>query len=144
MVFRQHMFKKGLPLMNRAMDAYALRQQTTAKNIANASTPHYRPERVKFEELFHKQNVVISGTETSSGGASMNIPIGKTTGDAEEGIKAERNIPEPDIFFSGETHVNIDKEMSEMAQNQIRFSFVSQRTKAYFRGMSNAITGSSR
>lgn len=130
--------------MNRAMDAYALRQQTTAKNIANASTPHYRPERVRFEELFHKQNVVIQGTETTSGGDAFNIPIGKQTGDAEEGVKAEREIPEPDIFFSGETHVNIDKEMSEMAQNQIRFRFVSLRTKGFFQGMSNAITGTSR
>jgi len=129
--------------MNRAMDAYALRQQTTAKNIANASTPHYRPERVRFEELFHKQNVVISGAKTQ-GSDSVNIPIGKRTGDAEEGVKAEREIPEPDIFFSGETHVNIDKEMSEMAQNQIRFRFVSLRTKSYFQGMSNAITGTSR
>ncbi|GAB5464837.1 MAG: flagellar basal body rod protein FlgB [Candidatus Kapaibacteriales bacterium] len=144
MIFRQHMFKKGLPLMNRAMDAYALRQQTTAKNIANGSTPHYRPERVKFEELFHKQQVMISGV-APEGSSSKAIPIGRQVGDQTEiGEKAERAIPEPEIFFSGDTHVNIDKEMSEMAQNQIRFRFVSLRAKAYFQEMSNAITGQAR
>lgn len=141
MVFRQHMFKKGLPLMNRAMDAYALRQQTHAKNIANATSPLYRPEKVKFEELFHKQNVVIRGASS----ADNHIPLGKRSGeDVEEGYKADREIPEPEIFFSGETHVNVDKEMSELAQNQIRFSFVSKKANGFFTGLSSSITGRSR
>ena len=45
--------------MNKALDAYALRQQTFAKNIANADTPNYRPEKVEFEELFHREEVVL-------------------------------------------------------------------------------------
>lgn len=121
------------------MDAYALRQQTTAKNIANATSPRYRPERVKFEELFVQQEVVIKG----GGSDDFHIPIGKNAGDDVEGEKMDREIPEPEIFFSGETHVNIDKEMSEMAQNQIRFRFASLATKKFFNGMSNAIRGSS-
>lgn len=139
MVFRQHLFKNRLPLMNRAMDAYALRQQTTAKNIANATSPRYRPERVKFEELFVQQEVVIKGGTDDD----FHIPIGKNSGDDVEGEKMDREIPEPEIFFSGETHVNIDKEMSEMAQNQIRFRFASLATKKFFSGMSSAIRGSS-
>lgn len=139
MIFRQHLFKNRLPLMNRAMDAYALRQQTTAKNIANATSPKYRPERVKFEELFVNQEVVLKGS-TSEGN---HIPIGMSNGEDVEGEKMDREIPEPEIYFSGETHVNIDKEMSEMAQNQIRFRFASLSTKKFFSGMSSAIRGSS-
>ncbi|MFY8160260.1 MAG: flagellar basal body rod protein FlgB [Candidatus Kapaibacteriota bacterium] len=138
MIFRQHLFKNSLPLMNRAMDAYSLRQQTTAKNIANATSPRYRPERVKFEELFVNQEVVIKGG-TDDG---VHIPIGKSSGNDIEGEKMNREIPEAEIFFSGETHVNIDKEMSEMAQNQIRFRFASMATKKFFNGMSSAIRGS--
>lgn len=36
-------------LMLRALDGLAARQTITAQNIANASTPNYRPLRVSFE-----------------------------------------------------------------------------------------------
>lgn len=140
------MFKSRLPLMNRAMDAYSLRQQTTAKNIANATSPRYRPERVKFEELFHDQEVVIKGSTTEGsdvGSSAANIPIGKLAGDDVEGEKENRAIPEAEVYFEGETHVNVDKEMNEMAQNQIRYRFASMATKKHFNGMLSSIRGSS-
>jgi len=140
MLFRQHMFKNRFPLMNRALDAYALRQQTTSKNIANSTSPHYRPERVRFEELFHKQSITIRGAKSDEAGIS-HIPIGRTSDEDIPGDKIDREIPEPEIFFSGETHVNIDKEMSEMAQNQIRFRFASSRVKGVFNKMTSAIRG---
>lgn len=137
MVFRFHMFKEGLPLMNRALDAYALRQQTISKNIANATSPHYRPERVKFEEFFHRQQIVIGGSREFHN----DIPMGNAHRDIKEGEKAPKDIPEPEIFFEGETHVNIDHEMSQLAQNQIRFKFGSQMANRFFDGISNSISG---
>jgi flagellar basal-body rod protein FlgB len=140
MVFRYHLFKKGVPLMNRALDAYALRQRTTAKNIANVNSPHYRPEYVKFEEFFQDQNVVIKGHKSDG----HHIPLGKPDTVDIEGENNPRAIPAPEIYFSGETHVNIDKEMSEMAQNQIRFRFASLRMNGFFTGLTNSITGNIR
>lgn len=140
MVFRKHLFSDKLPLMNRAMDAYSLRQQTTSKNIANETTPFYRPERVKFEEYFHQQEVVVKGAEVE-GSSSVSIPLGKSSSEDMIGDKMNRAIPEPEIFMSGESHVNIDKEMSEMAQNQIRFRFASSMTKRFFGGLGSAVRG---
>lgn len=125
--------------MNSALDAYALRTTTTAKNIANVTSPQYRPERVKFEEFFQNQEV----TETGSLTDEHHIPLGKPDESAVSGEVEDSPIPKPEIYFSGETHVNIDKEMSEMAQNQIRFRFASGAVKHYFQGMSSAIRGTS-
>jgi flagellar basal body rod protein FlgB len=50
-------------------------------------------------------------------------------------------VPKPEIYFSGETHVNIDREMSKMAENQIRFRFGSLMVNKFFRGMSSSIFG---
>lgn len=122
------------------MDAYSLRQQTTSKNIANETTPFYRPERVKFEEYFHQQEVVVKGAEVE-GSSSVSIPLGKSSSEDMIGDKMNRAIPEPEIFMSGESHVNIDKEMSEMAQNQIRFRFASSMTKRFFGGLGSAVRG---
>ncbi|MDC1067592.1 hypothetical protein OAQ99_00380 [Candidatus Kapabacteria bacterium] len=123
--------------MNRALDAYSYRQQTISKNIANATSPHYRPERVKFEELFHKQEVSLQGTRDYN----TSMPVGKAYGDAPTGEKTPKEIPEAEIFFSGDTHVNIDHEMSQLAQNQIRHKFGTEMTGRFFGGISKSISG---
>lgn len=137
MVFRNHLFKGRPQLMNRALDAYTLRQRTTATNIANVNSPHYRPQRVKFEEFFYDQDVVVKGQKSDN----HHIPLGKKEIVDIKGERMDREIPEPEIYFSGETHVNIDKEMSEMAQNQIRFRFASKMMNRYFTGVQSSITG---
>lgn len=137
MLVKDFLYNKKLPLMTKALDSYALRQQTTAKNIANADTPNYRPERVRFEELFHNEEVVLKGVETNSG----HIPLGKVNSGVPVGEKEYRDIPEAEVFFSGENHVNLDKEMAESAENQIRFRLVSKMVSKYFNGISNSIKG---
>ena len=133
------MFKNRLPLLNKGLDAYALRQSTTARNIANATTPHYIPEKVKFEELFHSEQINLSGSKTDEN----HIPIGSPKGDDISADVTNAEIPKPEIYFEGDSHINIDKEMSIMAENQIRFKFASQMTKSYFSGLSSAIRGTS-
>ncbi len=137
MLIRDHLFKNKVPLMNSAMDAYALRQRTIAKNIANVDSPHYRPEMVKFEEFFHQQEVVIKGTSTDN----FHIPVGVQNPNVPTGEVNPAEVPSSQVYFSGETHVNIDKEMAELAQNQIRFRFASNMMGKFFRGLTSAITG---
>lgn len=137
MYFRFHLFKKDLPLLNRALDCYAMRQKSTSKNIANINSPHYRPEVVKFEEFFQRTGAVLAGTKNNA----RSIPLGKPSIEDIEPEVHPRRIPGEDIYFSGETHVNIDKEMSEMAQNQIRFKFGSLATKNFFTGLTQSATG---
>lgn len=125
-----------IPLISKALGAYALRQKVTARNMANATSPYFQPSRVKFEELFHPKDVSLKGSK-AEGVNSM--PIGPM--DEKDIIpeKEGRYIPQSEIMMSGETHVNIDKEMSEMAQNQIRFSFGSKMAKEYFADIGKAI-----
>ncbi len=138
MSVRDLMFRGRLPLLNRAMDTYALRQKTIAQNIANATTPNYRPERVRFEEEFQRLQGVVAQGETTD---DRHIPMGAPRPEAIEGTAEDAAIPKPEVFFSGESHVNIDKEMSQLAENQIRFRFASRMTARYFKGMQGAIKG---
>ncbi len=138
MSFKYHLFKEKVPLLNKALDTYALRQQTIARNIANANSPGFKPGKVKFEELFREQQQIVArGTTTNE----KHIPLGKKEQAEISGERAEQDIPEPEMFFSGENSVNIDKEMSEMAENQIRFRFASRTLRNYFLKMQSAISG---
>ncbi len=138
MSVRDLMFRGRLPLLNRAMDTYALRQKTIAENIANATTPNYRPERVRFEEEFQRLQGVVAQGETTN---DKHIPMGAPALGSIEGTAEDAAIPKPEVFFSGESHVNVDKEMSALAENQIRFRFASRMTARYFKGIQSAIKG---
>lgn len=134
---RFHLFKDKLPLYNRALDAYALRQETTARNIANAQTPNYRPERVKFEELFDTMISEAKGVQTDG----RHIPIGPQPPGSVIGEAGDAEIPRAEVLFSGESHVNIDKEMAQLAENQIRFRLASRMTAGLFQKLQSAIRG---
>jgi flagellar basal-body rod protein FlgB len=136
-IYRQFLFKEKLPLINKALDAYSMRQKVSAQNIANATTPGYSPQKVSFEEQFQKEGMVLAGLRDDD----MHIPIG--TQDSREAYpEAEAaEVPEPDIYFSGDSHVNIDKEMTELAENQIRFRLASRMAGKYFQEVSSAISG---
>lgn len=137
MLVKNHLFKNRVPLMNSALDAYALRQKTIAKNITNVNTPNYIPEKVRFEEEFHREQVVLRGIESSS----SHLPVGDQSNRKTDSIAYKADVPEPEIYHSGETHVNIDKEMGELARNQIRARFASQMLSKYFKGLNSSITG---
>lgn len=132
-----YLFSGRLPLLNRALDAYTMRQHISSKNIANANTPNYRPERVKFEEEFQKAQIALKGKRSTP----MHIPIGPPAPGSVKAEEINATIPRPEIFFSGDTHVNIDREMADLAENQIRYRMVTRITNGYFRSMQSAIKG---
>lgn len=70
------------------------------------------------------------------------IPIGINNEDNDVVAEVEvPEVPQPEVYMSGESHVSIDKEMAELAQNQIRYRFAARAVKSYFQGMQNAISG---
>ena len=128
------LYKNKIPLLNSALDTYALRMTTAAKNIANVNTVGYKSERVRFEELFSEQ-LEIQGKRTNV----KHIPVGRLP-DGTYDIQ-ERQVPQTEIMKSGENDLDIDKEMSEVAQTQIKFQFASQSVNKYFKLLGAAITG---
>ncbi len=134
-----HLFKAKVPLLNTALDAYSMRQRTIARNIANATSPNYRPERVKFEEEFARLQGVATQGERSD---KRHIAIGPAKSDGVQPAVEDAPVPQPEILFSGDSHVNIDNEMANLAQNQIRHRFASRILSRYFKGLQGAIRGS--
>ncbi len=137
MLVKNHLFKERVPLMNAALDAYALRQKTISKNIANVNTPGYKPEKVRFEDEFRNQQEALKGINNHN----FHLPLGDKTLANIEIDTYKAKIPEGEIYMSGDNSVNIDREMSDLAQNQIRARFASQMLSRYFKGLSSSITG---
>ncbi|MCX7909451.1 MAG: flagellar basal body rod protein FlgB [Ignavibacteria bacterium] len=137
MAINMLLFKERLPLMHKALDAYSLRLTTTAENIANVNSVGYSPKRVIFEEYFKENISQLNNIAESKRSEFLSFYKEKNF----EPRVVEENIPKSAEYFSGQSHVNIDKEMAELAETQIRFRFVSRLLKRYFAGLNSAITG---
>lgn len=132
-----------IPLLSKALNAYALRQKVSASNIANITTAGYKSQRVSFEEqLSHAQEGMrVRGVQTNA----KHLPVGSPSG--IEQVRAEvHNVaddPPPGYseMASGFNDVDIDAEMAELAKNQIRYKFGARMLGDTFKGIQKAIRG---
>lgn len=128
-----------IPLLSKALQAYSKRNNVISSNIANIGTPGYHAQRVAFEEeLSSAEGTALTGVQTSE----KHLPIG-TPSIAESSsqiIEVEESLG-GDPLASGVNNVDIDKEMAEMAKNQIRFRFAARMISDTFRGIQKSIRG---
>jgi flagellar basal-body rod protein FlgB len=130
--------KTKIPILEKALKAYSLRQKAIASNIANATTPGYKSLEVKFEEELTKSmdNLRLENTVTDE----KHLKFGKNLiSEVEPEIKESEESDDP--LASGYNNVNIEKEMVDLAQNQIQYRMASRLMKKTFEGIQNAIKG---
>lgn len=115
------LFDVTFSVLNKALDGSSLRQKTIANNVANVNTPGYKSQSVSFEDQLKR---AVTG-DTESGGHSMQELIDEV---------------EPSIAFDQSTsyrydqnNVDIDGEMSKLAENQLYFAALSRLMEKKFR-----------
>ena len=129
-----------IPVLNRALDAYALRQKVIAGNLANITTPGYKAQSVKFEEELSGalQTGSIPGVTTDP----RHMPIGANNAAATTPTVQTSPVGEDtDALASGMNNVDIDQEMAELAKTQLRFRFAARLIGDTFRGIQQSIRG---
>lgn len=133
----------NIPLLGKALDAYALRQKVSAANIANITTPGYKSQSVSFEE-----HLASASPQTMMRGAMTNekhMPAGSASDISRVELETHEtsldNASGYNEMASGFNDVNIDLEMAELAKNQIRFKFSSRLLGETFKGIQKAIRG---
>ena len=126
----------NIPFLNKALDAYSLRQQVIADNIANVTTIGYKSKHVSFEEQLDtalgKKSLPVIRTHYN------HIPYGCPAPD-DGGAKIVED--DADNYISGVNNVDFDHQMSELAKNQIRFKFSTKMVQDIFRGLQKSIKG---
>lgn len=99
-------------VMNKALDASWLRNETIANNIANQSTPGYKRQDVDFEGAL-KQALQAAGHRTMDGKVrhirTKSLEVGTYTDHADFSYRIDGNNVDPDT------------EYVELASNQIRY-----------------------
>ncbi len=123
----------GTHLFERALDVRSAVHETIASNMANEETPGYKARHLPFRETF---SAVLSG-ENPIGSASTNsrhISIGRGGGDI-----FQHTIKQNVGAGLDENTVNLEKEMTLMAENTMLYMAVSQFLDGRFEGWKKAI-----
>lgn len=106
------------PVLEKGLDAAALRQKAIADNLANLTTPGYKRIEVKFEDTLREalNREAHRGRKTDDGHQSIGRP------DLLEVFpKAYRT---EDTTLPGQTNsVDVDLEMAKLAENQINYNY---------------------
>jgi len=103
------------------MDATALRQKVISNNLANVNTPGYLRKDVKFVDTLSK---AIEGGRTEINSATFDVTI-----DEDSTVDARGNS------------VSLQKEVGEIAQNELLYNFAAEMTSQKFSTLRKAISG---
>lgn len=120
-----------------AVKSAEMRQGVISNNIANVDTPNFKRSEVLFEELLTQEmggNSGLQGKRTNE----RHIPIGKSGGIVPTAQVQTDNLSQ---MNNNENNVDIDREMSLLAKNQLSYNFYIQQINHDVKMMTTAIEG---
>ena len=119
--------------LKRALTVYAGRHRVVSNNIANVETPGYRAQELRFEELLDGSKGRLAGARTHE----AHLPVGR------RGIEdAAEQVREQDAGFdNGTNDVDIDREMTELATNDLSYRLATRLLSMKYKMLRGAITG---
>jgi flagellar basal-body rod protein FlgB len=135
-MIKNFLFKNtNIPAVSKGLDVYALRHKVISGNIANVQTPGYQRKEVQFEdELRSAIQNKITGRKTNSKHFSIG---GKSISEANSNILTDRSSEN----VSGENNVDIDKEIVDQVENELRFLYGSRILSRNFAALRASIKG---
>ncbi|MHB8842190.1 MAG: flagellar basal body rod protein FlgB, partial [Candidatus Aquicultor sp.] len=122
--------------LQKGLDASSLRQQVIANNVANINTPGYKKQDVSFEDEFKQaiDNKYDAGMYQTD---PRHLPGGSSL--TSVGIKVN-TIGATSMRYDG-NNVDIDEEMSKMAENAIRYNAMAQLMSGRLSSLKTVING---
>jgi len=126
----------SLNVLKRALGVYADRAKVQARNVANAETPGYRAQEIRFEDdlrlaLRTGGSDALARTHEGHLGPQGEIPEGKIV---------PRN-PGSAWTGTGVNDVDIDREMADIADNTLKYTVAAELVSRAYQGMRKAIHG---
>jgi flagellar basal-body rod protein FlgB len=127
---------RKLSVLKGALAAYAERGRVHAANIANADTPGYRAQEVRFEDdlrlaLRTQSSGRMERTDARHLGPTGELPRGRV----------QPREAESSLTTNGINNVEIDREMADLAANTLRYDMAAELVARAYRGMKAAIRG---
>ena len=119
--------------LKKALDVYASRHKVVADNIANVETTGYKAREYRFEQYLAGAQSQLQGARTNEN----HLRLGRSDLASAQGDIA-RTDSEHD---NGVNNVNIDKEMTDLATNDLSYRLATRLLSMKYQLLSTAIRG---
>ena len=126
-------------MLEKSMDAAALRQKVIANNIANVDTPFFKKSRVVFEDILRQQ--INSQNQPAFRGYrthERHIPI---PGGELQPLEPQIIQDQSTLMNNNMNNVDIDYEMSLMSKNVLRYNLLTSQVNHEIGMLRTAIGG---
>jgi flagellar basal-body rod protein FlgB len=125
------LFSSTIQSLENGLNYSSAKQKVISQNIANADTPNYKAKSVNFKTQLNDSVANLDAKMTNS----RHIQF---SGRATKGITVSN---QPFQYNHNGNGVDIDKEMSDLAANQIYFNAVTDRLNGKFNSLQSVIRG---
>lgn len=133
MVHRFLFGNKSHILLSSMLDKAAVAQRVIAANVANVGTPGYKRLAVSFDEELARATAADRSLKRTD-------PRHLPDPDWHESIKPKVAVVE-DGYWNGINNVDIDREMVDLAKNQLDFTIAARLKSMMYSGLRTAIRG---
>ncbi|MFD2704813.1 flagellar basal body rod protein FlgB [Salibacterium lacus] len=118
--------------LEQGLKGAATRQKTISDNISNVDTPNYKAKSAHFKHTLNEamQNDKIQAQQTNQ----QHIPFG---GNGSDSIYVSRDTST--MYNHNGNNVDIDKEMTDSAKNQIYYNALTDRLSSKFSSLKTAV-----
>ncbi|MEK7286221.1 MAG: flagellar basal body rod protein FlgB [Nitrospirota bacterium] len=142
-----NLFDRTTNLLHRALDLRTAKHQSTTSNIANQDTPYYKSKEMNFKKAIRDFIPPPSGPMTTTNRAhfaltmkldltqSRHIPINGHPRGAESYVEMSQDK----TTRWDQNNVNAEKEMAQMAENQLMYTASTQLISGKMTGLKYAI-----
>lgn len=127
------LFSNTVSTLENALNYSSMKQKIVSQNIANVDTPNYKARDVSFKAAFEE----ALGQSFETKRTDVRHYEFKGRNGSFQGTVIKNNVN----YNENGNSVDLDKEMSDLATNQIYFNALTERINGKFNSLQNVIRG---
>lgn len=128
------LFGQTITSLENALNYSTAKNRAISNNIANIDTPGYKAKKVVFKDVLDQQVSNFPAKRTDK----RHIDFHEMNQQPFRTMTVQNST-----YNHNGNNVDIDKQMSELAQNQIHYQALVSRMSSKFRGLESVIKGGS-
>jgi len=128
------LFGDTFTVLENALDFSTVKNRAISSNIANIDTPNYKTKDVSFKNMLDNESRTFEANRTNS----KHIPFNQTQ-QAPYQFVTNNNT----AYSHNGNNVDVDKEMADLAKNQIYYNALVDRISGKFSSLQTVLRGGS-
>ncbi|MGY3837341.1 flagellar basal body rod protein FlgB [Bacillus atrophaeus] len=125
------LFSGTIQNLENALGRVNVKQKVITNNIANIDTPNYKAKKVSFQNLLNQESSRLESVKTDYRHVDF----------SDEGSNGSIVANTNTAYQQNGNNVDIDKEMTDLAENQINYQALVERMSGKFNSLKTVLTG---